>query len=675
VFAIVRLDSSFKNFEESGCNWRSEFLRNQHEAAYGASQDYHQNKVTFEHKVVKVNPRSNETTGSKQAPAGKRMSLRAFPWMVANANNNRQSGARTSSAGAERPQMDSVSSNMVHLETLRKVGRTEQVPELKTLKQRADSIASVGGHYVMVVLAGNPWGQMKALLNTLRGDHCPFHVPIIILVHQVPSTEVLSEIFTSTARLGLITTGPLATLTDLANAGMLKARCIMLYAGNAAEATTHDRRMIDGAGVTMLAAIEGALCEAKKSDTSIVLELHRQDSVKFMHRFPLYEEEYSSEKASWAYDPRESFTNHPRFASGGIFTASCLGALVARSFYTPGVVELLESIVLQDDNDQNSFPWQVSLPPGFAGKTYGDIVQDFLSPKKGALCLGLYRRSFPGTGSTAGYVVTNPHPSTPLRHDDLVTVLAPKAFGDDCFDQGMIPAAIGAPRADDPEDEAGQPAASIGAANREESGNAVVKGAFAAGSQDASRSPSAGAFPAGADEAGGISQEAPIPSLYELQLELATTQRALNESMGRENALRAQLRACSFPLPATLETPRSRGQIIMQPPPRGALQQSPFIVAAAPPEARSAGGQRLPRGNSGQAPSRGGTGQLQSRSGSGQLQSRSGSGQLQSRSGTATLHTQPLPPLPPLSGPLDPGRTNCWPQCREPPERIPSFPT
>mmetsp|Transcript_11360 Transcript_11360/g.28623 ORF Transcript_11360/g.28623 Transcript_11360/m.28623 type:complete len:1253 (-) Transcript_11360:74-3832(-) len=609
VFAIAQNAGSLRNFEDTSANWRIEFLKNQRSAAMGGAASAAYRLGGARHAEADEQPKIHPA-GTKH-----RMSLQVssrdstqrsghfkirMPGIMNWANlghghhpphRGPMAAPATTAQHFEAP-LGVPTAMALSLDTLRTNATVDRkIVELRELNDRAENIAMAGGHYIMVVLAGNPWQQMKALLRTLRGDHNPFCVPIIILVHHTPSTEVLNEMFTSTKRLGVMMTGPLATLNDLARAGMLRARCIMLYAGNAAEATMHDRRMIDGAGVTMLAAIEGALCEASQSNTYIVLELHRQESVKFMHRFPLYEEQYNADSGTWAHDPMESFTNHPRFASGGIFTASCLGALVARSFYTPGIVELLEAIVLLDDDDDNSYPWQVSLPPGFSGKTYGDIVQDFLHPKKGAICLGLYRRSFPGTGSSAGYVVTNPHPDTRLRPDDLVTVLAPKAFGEDCFEQGLVIGAVGAPRAEDPDDDCSptSPASKVGSPTarsrndtspsavleRREDGEAspanpareaterlfgVQDVPQARSLQPPSAPPPPAGFQAGADEAGGIVPEAAFPSsLYEMQQELAATQRALRESQGREAALRAQLRACSLPLPAMLETPRARG--------------------------------------------------------------------------------------------------------------------
>ena len=48
------------------------------------------------------------------------------------------------------------------------------------------------------------------------------------------------------------------------------------------------------------------------------------------------------------------------------------------------------------------------------------MIPSPLARAGGVICLGLYRKCFESDGSVAGYVVTNPHPNTELKDDDLV---------------------------------------------------------------------------------------------------------------------------------------------------------------------------------------------------------------------------------------------------------------
>lgn len=575
VFAFHHGSHYLKHFDEPGAtDWRAMFLSNQHAAVMN----------------VRTIPSGGSCGSSEPGPVDR--SDASFltaekPGMSSNSVSSSPSkpGFRKMSTMMELPKPDFYAEYS-----------KDGIPSLEDLERKANSIAADGGHYILVILAGNPWNQMQALLRTLRGKHLPFQVPIVILSSAAPSNDHLVSMFKSTPRLGLIQTGKMVGVNDLSRAGMMEARCIMLYAGNASEAAVSDRRMLDGAGVTMLAAIEGALCETESAGTHIVLELHRQESVKFMHRFPLTEDHYS-QGSDWKFDPNESFTNHPRFASGSIFTASCLGALVARSFYTPGIVELLENMVLADDvREQPAHPWQVALPEGFADKTYGELVEFLCDPSRGALCLGLYRRCFPGTGSSSGYVMTNPKPVTKLRADDLVTVLAPASFGRDCFEKNMIVGVMGAPSADEPEegrsehskqDLPGMKWPVLPPSADEEDNNATSW--EVAVKKDTKQSHCCVAE--GSHLQANLVLSPPRPQaqfnfpavVNELQKELAITKLELQESLSREGELRAQLRACAFPLPAFLETPRR----FHQPALGSGRRQQPQSMPPLPPQVGS----------------------------------------------------------------------------------------
>jgi len=310
-------------------------------------------------------------------------------------------------------------------------------------------IAEAGGHNVLVLLSGAPWQQVQVFLNTSRAKHLPFHIPILVLIPPpLPQPEQLINIFENFPRAAFMRTLATPHINDLRLCGMEKARCIALLAGNAGQANSTDRRMVDGAGVTLLACIEGDLMEKKSRNVPVFLELHQQESVRFLSRFFPRDSDGKDD----AYDPDESFTFHPRFANGNIFTASCFGATVARSYNMPGIVELMEAITLGFGNLQSAFPWQVICPNGFEGKTYGDLVASFLESHN-AVCLGVFRLCFPG-GFADGprFVVTNPDQGTVLRDSDFFFVLGNSAFGQYCFDKNLLASAQGAPSATEPED-------------------------------------------------------------------------------------------------------------------------------------------------------------------------------------------------------------------------------
>merc|ERR1712086_340004 len=100
----------------------------------------------------------------------------------------------------------------------------------------------------------------------------------------------------------MCTSGPVA-ISDLMKCGMGKARGIALLAGNAGQASASDRRMVDGAGVTLLACIEGELMESKLRSVPVFLELHQQESIRFLSRFFERDGEHAGEQDK-GFDPK-----------------------------------------------------------------------------------------------------------------------------------------------------------------------------------------------------------------------------------------------------------------------------------------------------------------------------------------------------------------------------------
>jgi len=163
---------------------------------------------------------------------------------------------------------------------------------------------------------------------------------------------------------------------------------------------------------------------------------------------------------------QEMFNCCPRFASGNIFTASCLGVLMARAYYTPGIIELVEAILLGDKKRQESFPYQIRIPSSCAGKPYSRIIDKLLSgwPMQssssddcqtpgaefnevaaGAMPLGIYRTHTPHGPHSNGFedeavshVITNPPRTFILELTDLVFVIGSVAFGAACLNEGIL---------------------------------------------------------------------------------------------------------------------------------------------------------------------------------------------------------------------------------------------
>jgi len=431
----------------------------------------------------------------------------------------------------------------------------------------------------MVVLAGSPWQQIQAFLRTLRGAHLPFHVPILCLVPpwEKISASTIQEVFQSHPRVAAMPTPATAKTQDLKQAGIKHARCVALLAGNAGDSGTVDRRMVDGTGVTLLCSLEAWFSDLVKGTTPpIILELHQQESVSFLHRFPLYER---AGEDTERMNAKENYINHPRFAGGGIFTGSCMGALLARAYYTPGIVELLEALVIVGSTGQSSFPWQVAVPWNMKHKKYGDLVQAFMADGSNALCMGLYRTCWRGAGDGAKYVMTNPPMNTVLRGDDLAIVLGTEAFGKDAFEQDLLEGVRGAPSAVDPDD-----APPVWAPDSRAPDSRASEKGQSAGDRNGTKP--LGEVPPD-DVADLDTEEVQLPAMSEMQLELSKAQEELEASQDRELGLRTRIReqeeelALARTRQVALESCLRSREAEAQGTPGGALMPAPFVNGAA----------------------------------------------------------------------------------------------
>merc|ERR1712060_738671 len=88
-----------------------------------------------------------------------------------------------------------------------------------------------------------------------------------------------------------------------------------------------------------------------------------------------------------------------RFASGQAITPDFFGSLLGYMFHFPAVVELVEALVMPVQRGQEHYVWQVTCPPEWIGKNFGDMLCSWCrreDPQLGlvgsVLVLALYRR-------------------------------------------------------------------------------------------------------------------------------------------------------------------------------------------------------------------------------------------------------------------------------------------
>jgi hypothetical protein len=441
VFALVRSTDEVKEFVDPTSNWREVFKQRQSQVQFSQKISVLKRKGSAVLGVAGLHTEEGEPHFSHA-----RSSAHLNPDIVAGDFLNTKALQQIRATGIARPLSPKQG------EDIKEEGKTA-ADKISILEEKAKRIAEAGGHHILVLLQGAPWQQVQVFLSTLRADHLPFHIPILVLIPKpLPSPEQLVSIFEKFPRTSFVKSNGTPSVGDLRVCGMKKARCIALLAGNAGQANSSDRRMVDGAGVTLLACIEGELMESDSANVPVFLELHQQESIRFLSRY--FERDAKHAGCEDAFDAKESFTFHPRFANGNIFTASCFGATVAKSFNMPGIVELMEAITLGKSNAQNAFPWQVSLPEGFDGRPYGELTAAFLESHN-AVCLGMFRLCFPNDSLLDGprFVVTNPVNTTQLRESDYFFILGTANFGAYCFGKGILVGTDGAPSSTEFEDE------------------------------------------------------------------------------------------------------------------------------------------------------------------------------------------------------------------------------
>mmetsp|Transcript_1266 Transcript_1266/g.1618 ORF Transcript_1266/g.1618 Transcript_1266/m.1618 type:complete len:1377 (+) Transcript_1266:55-4185(+) len=118
---------------------------------------------------------------------------------------------------------------------------------------------------------------------------------------------------------------------------------------------------------------------------------------------------------------------HYRFAAGQVIPKPFIAALYSMAYYTPGVLEIMESLINPHQYDQESMPWIFKVPSEMVNCPYNSIARDLLI--SGTLPLGLLRSGGEDVGTPLPYVVTlTPSSTLILKDTDCVYVLAEHAW-------------------------------------------------------------------------------------------------------------------------------------------------------------------------------------------------------------------------------------------------------
>eukprot|EP00927_Polykrikos_kofoidii_P059971 TRINITY_DN55052_c0_g1_i1.p1 TRINITY_DN55052_c0_g1~~TRINITY_DN55052_c0_g1_i1.p1 ORF type:complete len:1008 (+),score=132.38 TRINITY_DN55052_c0_g1_i1:14-3037(+) len=325
--------------------------------------------------------------------------------------------------------------------------------ELGDLRRTAKEIADEGGHILLVMFSRTGWEDIRAFNQLIRSPSSPCHVPFLVLASEAPPEPILRDVFQASKKTSFLIGNP-DDVMDIVRAGAAAARAVLLLEGRHQK----DIQFADSRGILALTALEHFLeTHGGPDGVPTITELVNEESAVLLTDFPSFAWRslplgHVSDVVEEHVTPHTPLYRHPRYVAGQVFSMSCLGALMAGECHVPGVVELIRGLVLgrrADGERQQSEPWQVEANPTWAGKLYGDVVQELLAVPCRAVCLALVRRRFEGMSARCGrYVVTNPPSETEVRASDCFIVLAGGDFPALCQKSGLVLVASASPSAD-----------------------------------------------------------------------------------------------------------------------------------------------------------------------------------------------------------------------------------
>lgn len=286
-------------------------------------------------------------------------------------------------------------------------------------------IVGEGEHVIIVGMSTGLWQQIFAIIKTLRKSWLVRKSNILCITRERAPTK-LRKIFPDIAFI----TGVPQKLPTLKRIGADRARDIVVLSGIPSGGDSHllDRRAI------ILSSIINSQLEAWGSKLRKVLELHNPASCNQLMNYSVkkvVEQRVSAvekQRKTTGVDFGEDVLPevHPLYAKGEALVRGDFCQLWASAFYTPGILEIVESLLGcgSASLQQKSFPWLVEVPPEFFGGTYEELFN--ATALEGTTCLGLLRPKLT-LGAPEPYVHTCPPPNLKLIAGDQVYILGPSS--------------------------------------------------------------------------------------------------------------------------------------------------------------------------------------------------------------------------------------------------------
>jgi len=131
----------------------------------------------------------------------------------------------------------------------------------------------------------------------------------------------------------------------------------------------------------------------------------------------------------------EEIAFNPPCAAGSVFVPRMIMGLLAKTFYTFGILEVFQMLVTDRSDPNDAHPEQIAVPRQLITKTFGHAVEAFLQKRIGpcpVLLLGLLRETLDGE-----VVLVKPDKSTRILPSDLLFVLMDKKWAAWADEQGL----------------------------------------------------------------------------------------------------------------------------------------------------------------------------------------------------------------------------------------------
>ena len=265
----------------------------------------------------------------------------------------------------------------------------------------------LANHILILCQSNRQWELIHVMARNIRQMQTTFVIKVVLLCpYEAPESAKTQDRWVTFIK------GDPTSIADLTMKACIgsAARIILLSPDNSE--STKSKQLIQDQKVVFVTSILER--EFKRSGRSIPLILEFNESAS--HK--LLPEPFQPN----VRPPKTAYQNSYHLRSGQIVLVSDLLRVLATTFYTPGILDILLNIL--DRGDFASCSQALWSVPAYrySGKTFRFMYMDCL--KSGTSCFAIYRKA--DFGKRIPFVWTLPPGDTILRQDDMVYVMASK---------------------------------------------------------------------------------------------------------------------------------------------------------------------------------------------------------------------------------------------------------